>query len=295
MTIPQRPQRMENEGPTTKCIINGVALGWTNCTPCSFAMGMNKVSLGRIDIDGCTLRRQTGDTSGGTTINQCRTAAEHWGIKTEVHTGSGVCSPFYLAVQLQGGRGAAVQGNAGALVHTAFRSTAGPVNHCIYVNEARGGTTGVPKEVLVYDPAADGRMAGWGRATQGPQWWPWDILLRFMAALQPTGSGPVLGPDKVYCGIFADTEPHFHAKFGGVSTSPFPDDVFGRAGTTDVTRTVRSGPGSQYPAIRVLAVGARFGAYQLVAGGAAGPADDWMGDHNGIYWISTNGVTGRGT
>jgi hypothetical protein len=301
MGQPARPQRMVNEGPAESCIIAGKKLGWTNCTPAGTAMGLNKATLGRIDIDDCDIRRLTGDTSGGTTLSQMAPVCSKLGVSLEVHAGGNVCSPPYLARQLRAGRGADVQGNAGALLGTRFRSTAGWVNHNVYANEVRGGTLDNPAEVLVYDPAADGRKAGWGTASKGPQWWPWSLLLKFIASLIPAsktggskGSGALLGPGKVYCGIFPDTEPHVHSKFGGQRTNPFPDDVVGKSGTSDALRFIRSGPGLQYPHIGTLAVGAHFVGFQFVSTGPVGPAGDYYGDHDGTHWVLTDGVVGRG-
>jgi len=232
-------------------------------------------------MTGCGVREATGDWAGGTTIEQCAAVAEQNGVHVEIRTGSSVASPSYLALSLQAGRGASLAGNTKP-------DGRGNVNHNVWVNEASGGSAGAPGNALVYDP--------W---SAGPAWWSWSRVMAFAHALHPWGESDPrtlanMGVSGVYCGLFPDTEPHFHSHYGGVRTSPFPDDVFGKKGASSAARTVRSGPGTKYKAIRVLAEGARFGAYQLVPGGAIGPADDWMGDHNGVYWISTNGVTGRG-
>ena len=281
MTIPSRP-RFLVEGPASACVISGQYLGWKNCTCLSCAMGLFKSTLGATNISGCEVRRETGDIVGGTTIEQNAAVALAHGVKVEVHTGPNVASPFYLGVQIQAGRGAQVAGNTEPLGK-------GNVNHNVWANETSGGSMGYPASVLVYDP--------W---SSGPAWWSWGKLITFGRALHPWGEADArtlasLGINGVYAGIYPDTEPHFHSHYGGKQTSPFPDDVFGKKGTTDAQRTVRTGPGTQYPAIRVLAVGARFGGYQWVSGGPAGPAGDWYGDHNGHYWISTDGVSGRGS
>jgi hypothetical protein len=153
---------------------------------------------------GCALRRGTGDTVGGLTIRQVANVLDGLGIHVEVYAGSNVATPAYLARRLWANRPAVVQGNTGALVGGPSQSTTGGVNHLVSVNDVRGGTTSVPKEVLVYDPVADGRRTGIAR---GPQWWPWSRLLKFAAALHPWGEDDprVLGPGKLYCGIYPAT------------------------------------------------------------------------------------------
>ena len=298
MTIPARPhyQPQVPRGQSNSCVLGGKPFGWLNCTPTSFAMAIEKASLGRLRPTGCNIREATGDRTAGTTLWQCRTVAENeYGIAVEVHAGATVTSMVGVARQLRAGRGAVLQGDIGVAVGTSFRSTAGSVAHAIYLNEVRGGSIDTPSQALVYDPAANGRTARWGTAAQGPQWWPWGLVVKFAAALRPNGPGtPVLGPGKAYVAFFPDTEPHVHLTFGGNRTNPFPDDLFGKKGTDDAARYVRPGPGLQYAHLRVLGVGARFGAFQVTHGGQWRGSDIWYGDHNGHYWIHSSGITGAG-
>ncbi len=197
------------EGPATACVIDGHVLGWTNCTPASFAMAIERSTLGRVRLTACSVRDKTGDVSGGTTLDQNAYVSQQlYGIPTDVHNGNNVAQPAWTARQLQAGRPLVVQGNAGVLVGTKHRSTRGRVNHAVYVNEAVGGTLGVPEWAFVYDPAADGRVAGWGTAARGPQWWPWSLVLKFAAELQPWGDDDPrkLGAGKLYVAVFPDTD-----------------------------------------------------------------------------------------
>lgn len=308
MGTPARPKKLVTQGPATACVIRGKALGWLNCTCASGAHGVSRNTLGTKNPSACDIRHDTGDISGGTTVPQVARAMEtEYNLKVEVHTGSKVCTPAYLAQQLAAGRGAIVQGNCIALVKTPFRSTKGAVNHAVWFNEVRGGTPGDPDEVLVYDSAADGHRAGWGRAATGPAWWPWDLALKFIAALRPWGdSDPrTLGHGRVYCGIFPDTEPHAHLYHGAKRTNPFPDKC--TTWNRDPKRSirVRIGPGSgttlaprakdkagHYVNIKV---GETFNAYQVVTNGAllAG-SRVWYGDHNGKWWVHSSGLRGIG-
>lgn len=296
MSIPARPSQALHEGPAESCVINGINCGWLNCTPTSFAMGLDKATLGRTRLVGCDIRRLTGDVIGGTNLSQCAAVLKvEYGMAVEVRTGSSVCSPGYGAVQLHSGRAIVLQGNAGVLVGTAFRSTGGNVNHCIYVNEGRGWKSdGTPTEVLVYDPAADGRLAGWGRAATSPQWWPWALLVKFAAALRPWGDDDarVLGPGKWYAGIFPDTEPHCHLRFAGsVHAIPFPRQLTVHSPTVGRLVNVRSGPSRNYAVVRRLKTGAGFTAYQQnPSGQSVSGSRLWYGDHSGTLWIHSSGV-----
>lgn len=293
MGIPARPVAL-HEGPAESCIINGKPLGWTNCTPTSFAMGVQKATLGAKRPTGCSVRRVTGDTQGGTTIPQCAHAIDvEYGIKTDVHVGNAAAAPSAAAAALHRGRSVALQGNASALVNTEFRSTRGAVNHCVYVNEGRGwhtvGGLLVPSEALVFDPAADGRRAGWGTSDDSPGWWSWGLVKRFAAALRPWGDDDhrLLGPGRMYSAFFPDTEPHVHLRHGGTRTTPFPDSTVVHVAAGH-RANVRSRPDRirDEDIVARLKNGAPFEAYQRTHGvkPPGSSSDVWFGDHNGTRW-----------
>jgi hypothetical protein len=267
------------EGPASACVINGQALGWKNCTPLSFAMGMYKSTLGRVTMSGCAVRRETGDVIGGTTIEQCAKVAVAHGVSVEIHTGSRVCSPSYAATQLQAGRGFSLAGNTSAIGK-------GNVNHNIWINQARGGGIGVPAEAYVYDP--------WSK---GPAWWAWSKVLAFAAALRPWGvTDPrLLGPGKFYCGIFPDTEPHVHLRVGAIRTVPFPDRMVVHSPVVGARINVRSGPGKTYKVLRNPPNGEPWTAFQKVLnGGLDRGSRVWYGNHDNTEWIHESGLTGKG-
>lgn len=279
---PGTPSRFLPQGPATSCVIQGHALGWLNCTCNAFAMATDQGSVNRVRLTGCDFRESTRDVAGGTTLLQNEPLAESRGVKVDVYVGSRVVTPYFGALQLQAGRGIVVQGNTKALLMTNSQSTGGPVNHAVFVSQVKGGTTGHPNQALVYDPAADGRVAGWGKAAQGPQWWSWGRLLNFAAALRPWGDGDprVLGPGKWYCAIFPDTNPHFHPRYGGTRSIPFPDR----------TRIDRSTGQWSYktPAYGVtnrvqpkLEDGDLFVAYQYTIRSGI----KWAGNHDGTRWV----------
>lgn len=293
---PYRPA-FQPEGPTSACILHGRELGWSICTSLSFAVGIDRATLGRIRISGCQVRDETGDYIGGTTIEQNAAVALSHGVKVDIHTGPGVASPYQVALALQAGRGVAAAGNLSAVIGTAHQSNGVRVNHNVWLNEVRGGTIGKPDAVFVYDHAANGRHAPWGTSAQGPEWWPWSLALAFFAALRPASTdggttGSLLGAGKVYAGIFPDTEPHFWSKFGGVATSPYPDVTTGKAGSTDAQRRLRGGPGFEYKPAgpKLLPVGGQFTAYQTVANAQG----HWYGNVDGSLWINGSGLSGLG-
>jgi len=294
MSSPARPD-WQPQGPATRCVINGRALGWVNCTPTSTAMGIHKTTLRKRKPSGCAIRQLTGDTVGGTTLQQNAAAAAHYGLVMTVHAGSNVATDEQIASWLRQGRGVVAQGNTKALTsHPGVRSTGGPVNHAVWFNDVRGGTYYAPDEVWAADPAADGRTAGWGKADQGPTWWPWEIAKNFFAQLHPWGEDDsrILGPNKVYAGVFKDTEPHVHLKYtGSVRTSPFPKHMIVRSPTAGRRVNVRTGPSTSHSVASTQASGSPWIAYQQNARGQLlGGSRLWYGDHSGTRWIHSSGL-----
>lgn len=298
MSIPSLPH-WQPQGPDSRCVIAGKALGWENCTPTSVAMAIDRSTLGAKRPSGCDVRDAIDppDVAGGTTLPQCAAVARRLGVAVDVYVGSNVVPPFWTAVQAQAGRSFVLQGNTAAILSTSHRSTGGPVNHAVFVAGVRGGSQGEPAEGLVYDPAADGRSASWGRAAQGPQWWSWGDIKRFAAALHPWGDGDprVLGPGKFYTALFPDTEPHVHLRYGGVKTSPFPDAM--TAWRNDGGDYVNFYPKPDHQTTKPsgrIRVGASWNGYQRTSGSLFNGSRRWYGDHNGTRWIHSYRLRGEG-
>lgn len=272
-------------------MINGKALGWLSCTAYAMAMAIDKASLGTKQPSGCAIRRITGDTVGGTMLRQVGDAAHSLGVHVDVFVGSGVADPEYVWDQFKKGRGAVLQGNASAMLNTRFRSTNGPVNHAVYVNEVKG--SGASREALVYDPAADDRKKG---IDDGPSWWPWSLVLKFAASLEPfltatNNDHRKLGPGRMYVGIMPDTEPHVHKAFGGVKTSPFPDRT--RA-LEDGTRVHSAPKSSDATVIGHLEKDELFTAFQVAIGDEYKGSVRWYGDHDGKRWVHAKRLSHTG-
>jgi hypothetical protein len=281
--------KYQQQGPDTNCKVtkNGTTylLGWDSCTAYSAAMAQDSTTGGRQQPSGCAVRRATNDVSGGTTVPQVSDALFNlYGTNILRYTGSSVITPQRLAAYIRAGRKAIAQGNADALIGTTFRSTGGSVNHCVYINEVRGGTVSEPHEALVYDPAADGRHAGWGTADQGPSWWPWSLVKKFCANLQP--GNPInmarLGPGKVYCGIFPDSEPHLFLVSGGRKASPFPDRTRAAEPVVWVHTNRKKGTASRKYSVKS---GTLLVLWQYAIGDVHEGSNLWGGNDDGTEWV----------
>lgn len=252
----------QQQGPDANCMILGHALGWSSCTAYSMAMGIDSATNGKSGPSGCSVRRMTDplDITDGLTLRQvAKVANDHYGVTFSVFTGAFVVPPSYLARQVRAGRPAVIQGNAAAMVGTKYQSTAGDVNHAAALIAVRGGSLDRPAEGLIYDPAADGRKRSY-HIDQGPTWWPWDMVLKFMAYLRPDGPAPSprLGPGKVYCAIGPDTVPRVTLVAGARKASPFPDRVRARQTST----AIHSRPGGSGTVTRRVPKGTLLRLYQ---------------------------------
>jgi hypothetical protein len=220
--------RFQQQGPASRCVIDGKHLGWLSCSAYGMAMLIDRATLGSERPSGCAVRSKTGDTVGGLTIPQVANAALSWGVTVERRVGTNTASPAYAWQQLYNGRAFVLQGNSGAMVNTDYQSTGGPVNHLLTAIDGRNYrlVNGIlrPDQVLVYDPAADGRYP-W--VDQGPTWWPVGLVMEFAAELRPWGDNDPrrLGPGKFYSAFARDTEPYVLLRHGAKRTSPFPDRV----------------------------------------------------------------------
>lgn len=280
--------------------ISGCKLGWTSCTSFGIAMLLDVVFFGQRIPKGCTIRTYTGDTVGGTTLPQnARVAKDHYGVTLEVHVGSNVIRPTALAKQVRAGRPASIQiGTRPLLSHPGYRSTRGPINHDVDILKVRGGTAEVPREAYWYDPAADGRTAGWGKASKGPKWIPWSLALQCMAALQPWGEDDsrTVGIGKVYVAL--TPPPRVTFRYGGTPTVPFPDSQHVKSPIAGRSANVRSRPTSMSSAYVVDQIpdGKRFVAYQKAHGvkPAGSSSDVWYADWTGTRWIHSSNLTDKG-
>ena len=283
MSVPARP-RFQPQNPA----LSVDPLGWLSCTAYAMAMLVDRSTLGAQRPTGAAVRSRTGDTTGGLSLPQMAGPAQHFGISLEVHSGGSAASMELARDRLSSGRAMLLQGNTSALLETPFRSTTGPVNHCVLVNELRPDGF-----ALVLDPAADGRRT---EIDQGPSWWPWKTVLDFAAALRPWGdaSSAVLGPGHLYAAFGPDTEPHVHLAGGARRSTPFPDRCTAWNAAPRRRINVRRRPTLTAPVVERLAVGAPFVAYQVAQGSSVAGSRTWYGDHDGRRWIHASGLRGTG-
>lgn len=279
--------RVQTQGPDSKCVIGGKALGWESCSACGMAMGIDSATMGAKRPPYCDVRRYTGDTVGGLSLPQvANVAGEHYGVAVAQRVGSNVASPAYVAGLLRREHPFELQGNTSALIGTPYRSTGSGVNHLVHVERGKGWSVvnGVyrPSHALVYDPAADGRRVGWGTAAESWDWWPWSVVLKFAAALHPWGEndGRLLGPGRFYAGIIT---PKFTSRYGGAKASPYPDLT--RAKFDGVRVHSRPDTGSATLVDR-LDEGELFVAYQYTDDGPEFQGSKvWAGSRNGLEWV----------
>lgn len=279
---------VQHQGPACSCNIDGLCVGWLSCSAYAMAMGIDKSSLGIHTPSGCTVRRYTGDKSGGLTLPQvAAVASNQYHLPVEVHTGSNVARPAYVLAECRKGRGFLLQGNTKALLGTPNQSTAGGVNHAVWVNEIRANG-----DALVFDPAADGRKRGYFVDTS-PSWWPWKRVEAFAAALRPWGDGDprTLGAGWMYVGLMSDTEPHVLLRFGARRTRPFPDRTRAH-GPAHVHSSPTTGKAS---VVGSLTDGDLYIAYQVTTKGESFEGSrTWYGDVNGKRWVNSRRLSHEG-
>ncbi len=273
------------QGPDSRCIVHGIPLGWDSCTMYAGAMAVDSTTQGRIHPSGCTLRTRSGDTSGGTTLRQMADAVlSVTGIVVATYTGANVLTPERVAAYIRAGRKCVIQGNADAMIGTPFQSTAGAVNHAVMLNAVYGGTVSHPDRASVFDPAADGRPRPY-HVDQGPSVWPWSLVLKFAANLRPAGTGPRLGPGKMYVAVFPDSEPHVKLRTGAIRTNPFPDRA--RA-ARDIG--IYNAPSSASKRLYGIKDGTVVVGYQRIEGNSSWGSTWWTGNDDGTEWVPSGAL-----
>lgn len=287
--------KFQPQGPDSNCRIviadRVYYLGWESCTMYAGAMALDSTTGGAKRLSGCALRKASGDSAGGTTLRQMADAVKKLtGITVAVYTGSSVLTPQRVARHVRAGQKVVVQGNAQAMVGTKYQSTGGEVNHAVAVLDVRGGTLDEPKEGLVYDPAADGRVRAY-HVDQGPTWWPWSMVKKFCAYLRPNGDGTArLGPGKVYTAVFPDSEPHVRLRPGARRSSPFPD----RTRADESVVRIRSGPSSTAKVLYTVGAGRLLVGYQYVEGSPHEGSTRWLASDDGTEFVHTKNLRSVG-
>ncbi len=170
----------------------GCDLGSVSCTPYSGAMAGDRATLGKTVPKGCTVRHQTGDTQGGTTLTQVANVLDkYYNISLPRAYYISISEMEDLSLE---GRGIVLDGGYGPVrdsPQSASETFSG--NHAIFLNEYDPAG----RRWFVYDPLADGRRPG---IAKGPDWWPESLVRKFAAALVVNpGSGRTVGDGRVWC------------------------------------------------------------------------------------------------
>lgn len=286
---------IQHQGPDCRCQIGSECLGWSSCTCYAMAMGIDKATAGQTVALGCAIRKFTDDTDAGTKLSQVAAVSKaHYGVEWTVRVGSKVIEPVSAAHELKRDRPILLQGNTGPLIGTTHQDTNGPVNHCVELNEGAGWDGDTPSQVLVFDPAADGRRD----LANGPQWWSWNTVLRFAAALRPAGDDRpgVLGPGHWYAAFGPVTPPWAELHYGAKRTHPFPDrtraDQLVKGHLVNVHSSPTSGNAS---VVDHLADGELFEAWQVTTkGDSLAGSTRWYGNQNGTRWVHEHWLTHEG-
>lgn len=246
--------------------LDGSVRAGLNCNCAACADAIDRSTLGHRQTNAAVVRRLTGDTSGGTTLEQvARVAEEHFGVHLDVEKGLGFAS---FEARIASGQGAILQGDCSATIGTEWQeSETFSGNHSWFVNDVVDG------EFLVYFPLGDARRPG---ITDSPRRVPRAIVRRFAALLDvsdPAEPYRPLGDGKVFAAFTRDTEPHVHLRAGARRTRPFPD----RTRAAELRVRVRSEPGRGNPVVDWLEKGDLFVAFQQT--------DHWVGNHTGTRWV----------
>jgi hypothetical protein len=163
--------------------------GGYNCTAASEAMWLYRASAGKIQLSSCQVRAQTGDRSGGLTLEQAQAVSTHYG-----QTGGRLYKPttfdILKTLLLTHRYGAIVQIGYAAIAGTSVDCFDGNFRggHAVFVRDGQSGFASVG------DPGADGRRPS---IPTGWQSYSWSLLEKACAAL-PLGNGSLLGPGKAY-------------------------------------------------------------------------------------------------
>lgn len=291
MTQPARPRSLVEQ-------LDGSRYAGLNCTCAAGAMLASRATMHAKNPTGAAVRRETGDTTGGTTLRQVQAALlRGWDVEVDVELG---VSFSMLDQRLHAGQGAILQGWEAVTRGTEWQaSETFSGNHAWYVNHGRGWSQRadglwIAEEYFVYDPLADGRRPAIATA---PFWIPRAVVMQWAGRLDvsdPAEPYVPLGIGKVYAGFSKDTEPHVHLRDGATKIAdPFPDRLVVRHPRGRLVN-VRRGPGASFPIVDKADPGDVFVAFQHDSGSEIDGVSTWYGDHNGTRWINGSRLRGRG-
>ncbi len=266
--------------------LDGSRYAGLNCTMASACMAAIRHKVGSNPPGSAMwypkpwyLRSKTGDTIGGTTLQQADSELNQWyGIDLIV---IGNDSWDHFRNMLRSGRGAILQGSYSQLYNT--RWSGSPTfkgNHAIYVNEVRRNYHLDRWEYLVYDPLCDGRRSG---VDQAPSWIPESVLKKFAGYLYVSSSWGRAGIGRCWAAYTRDTEPAIKLAPEAKVYPYGPRTFYARFDGAKVRNHTWVGEGSEI--MRRLDKGDRFEVYQYKNGEKINGIFRWYGNREGNRWI----------
>ncbi|HET9757679.1 MAG TPA: hypothetical protein VFP66_14325 [Candidatus Limnocylindrales bacterium] len=270
----------------------GSRLGGVNCNPTAGATLVAFVTCGAKRTTGAAIRELTNDTEGGTVLSTVVAALRRgFGVDIDVDTGS-----FERIIKaLDSRRGVTLSGSSIATRGTRFQaSETFDGNHQWALTDIRTGDGG-RREILVFDPLADGRRRG---IAISPMWIPAAIVREFAGKLdlrskaekaakrprRPLGMGRATYglTEIVACGGKAVPVPRVRLRAGASL-------VHGQAGRDRVVGVaiarIRERPTTTSDIVGRKRAGDTFRAFQRIKGQRVAGAPIWLGDRTGERWM----------
>lgn len=229
------------------------------------------------------LRRKTGDTSGGTNLDQLDSVAyRYYGVNLEVRYG---LAWETFRSEISKGRGAVLQGSYSVWAGTKYDGSRAGFrgNHAVYVNEVRRNAALNRYEYLVYDPLWDGRRTG---IPKGPLWVPESWVSKFAGYLIITGTIRA-GVGRAWAAFTRDTEVEPTLTLFSGAIKIVPKMYYSRyAGAV-----IRSRPFRTATKVATLPFEGAFKAYQRFDKGTAIEGSTvWYGDITGKKWVHSKNL-----
>ena len=279
----------------------GSKVGSVNCDPTAAATLVDFVTCGNRRTTGAAIRELTGDFVEGTTIGQvARAVAMGFHLDLDVNS-----AKFIRVIEaLEAGRGVSLCGSAIATHGTEFQPSETFVgNHQWALTDIRQRADGT-REILVYDPLADGRRPNIDRA---PSWIPaeivrafaWNLDLRSKAEIHANKPRRPLGLGRA---TYAVTEVNRCVVAAGVAGAaglvpgvqlrPGAVSVGGAVGRelevgVPVGR-VRERPRTTSDIVGRKREGDTFRAFQKIRGQRVAGSHVWFGDRLGSRWMHSS-------
>jgi hypothetical protein len=282
-------------------------LGGSNCNPSAAAILIDFATCGHRRTTGAAVRDLTDDFDGGMWLGDVAKAVRR-GFRVDMDLNTGRFERVLRA--LEAGRGVSLCGSSIVTLHTKFQaSETFDGNHQVALTDIRKLPDGT-REILVFDPLADGRRAAIARA---PMWMPVDLVREFAGRLdlrseQERAAGRPREPLGIGRATYAVTEaPRCPAEpdDGPAADQPGPAKEpppvrlrlgAKRAGGPDGRELavavpvgrVRERPRTTSEIVGRKREGESFLAFQRIRGQRVAGSRLWFGDRHGSRWMHSS-------